>query len=326
MKTNNKINPTSINYSSLKVVKECLLEKAQAINRLIENIDTNTNEAINAILECSGRIIISGMGKSGIIGKKFAATLASTGTPSFFIHPSEALHGDLGMICNNDLVLFISNSGETEEVLKLVPSLKNFGNKIIAIVNSPESTLAKDVDISLNIHVKKEVCPNNLAPTTSTTVTLALADSISVALMEKRKFRAEEFALFHPGGSLGRRLLTTVKDLMRKENFPFVSLSSSLSEVLLIMTEKKVGIAIVTDKNKIKGVISDGDIRRSLLKNKDIYSILAEDIMTNSPITIDKNSTLNNAKIVFKKNKVNNLLIKNSKDELLGIIENNSLF
>ncbi len=306
---------------SISIVKGCLIEKARALEWLVENIDEAVNHAIDTMYHCEGHVIISGMGKSGIIGKKIAATLASTGTPSFFVHPAEAYHGDLGMIRPKDVVLLISNSGETDEVIKLLPSLKRFGNKIISIVNNPESTLGTNSDIMLDIHVEKEICPNNLAPTTSTTITLALADSLAVALMKKRNFQPEEFAVYHPGGSLGRRLLTKVKDEMLTKNLPFVSSDCSLKEVLFTMTESKLGVAIVMDGEVLKGIISDGDLRRALLNSMDIESIEAKDIMTYNPVVIDENVMLSEAEKVMKNNHIKYVLVNDKSSDMKGILE-----
>jgi arabinose-5-phosphate isomerase len=304
----------------LSVVKECLLEKASALQVLTRKLGEEVEAALALILECNGRVIISGMGKSGIIGKKIAATLSSTGTSSFFVHPGEAYHGDLGMIRGEDVLLLISNSGETDEVIKLIPSLKSFGNSIICIVNNPNSTLAKNSDVILDIFVEKEVCPNNLAPTTSTTLTLALADSLAVALMKKRNFQPEQFAIYHPGGSLGKRLLTKVKDEMVSENLPFVSQNTSFNDVILEMTQSKLGMAIVMDGDNLKGVVSDGDLRRCLIEKKGMDCITAKDLMTTSPIIVNEEQMLSEAEVVMRDNHIQWVLVKNNKS-ITGVLQ-----
>jgi arabinose-5-phosphate isomerase len=298
-----------------------LNEASQAITNLAKLLDENFDKAVSMILESNSRLIVCGMGKSGHIGKKIAATLASTGTPSFFIHPAEAFHGDLGMIRPDDIVLLISNSGETEEVIRLIPSLRRFGNRIISIANAPDSTLAKNSDIYLNIYVTKESCPNNLAPTTSTTVTLALGDALAVSLMKERNFQPENFAAFHPGGSLGRQLLTKVKDEMIDKDLPFVSPTTPVDEVIITMTQSLQGIAVVIDKNMaLIGVITDGDLRRALIKGGDIHNQCAKDIMTTAPITIDSNEMLFTAESIMKDKSITKLIVLDDTKAVKGIL------
>lgn len=308
--------------NSTEIAKESLREAAAALENLANQLDENIIQVVDMIMACKGRLVISGMGKSGHIGKKIAATLASTGTPSFFIHPAEAYHGDLGMIRAKDVVLLISNSGETDEVIKLIPSLKKFGNKIIAIANAADSTLAKHADLFLDIHVQKEACPNNLAPTTSTTVTLALGDALAVALMKVRNFQPEHFAAFHPGGSLGRRLLTKVKDVMLKDNLPLVSKETHMSNVIKTMTQSLQGIALVADEHRrLLGVITDGDLRRALLKGIDLESILASSIMTRNPVTIDEDSMLVDAELKMKNTNINKLIVIGKGSVIEGVLQ-----
>ncbi|MGL4821592.1 MAG: KpsF/GutQ family sugar-phosphate isomerase, partial [Plesiomonas shigelloides] len=241
--------------------------------------------AISLMIQCKGHVIICGMGKSGHVGRKISATLASTGTPSFFVHPAEAFHGDLGMITPDDVVVLISNSGETDEVLKLIPSLKNFGNRIIAITGGMQSTLAKNADAVLDIKMQGESCPNNLAPTTSTTLTMAIGDALASALMNKRHFMPNDFAKFHPGGSLGRRLLTRLKDVM-STRLTKVNPDTSLKVVIVGMTQDQHGIALVMEDTNLVGVITDGDLRRAMTRQDfNLDTFKAKDIMTHSPIT-----------------------------------------
>lgn len=276
--------------------------------------------ALSLMMQCQGHVIICGMGKSGHVGRKISATLASTGTPSFFVHPAEAFHGDLGMITPNDVVVLISNSGETDEVLKLIPSLKNFGNRIIAITGGTTSTLAKNADATLEIRMDKESCPNNLAPTTSTTLTMAIGDALASALMHKRNFMPNDFARFHPGGSLGRRLLTRLKDVM-STNLTKVSPDTSLKEVIVAMTRDQHGIALVMEEDKLIGVITDGDLRRAMMRDDfDFNVITACNIMTCSPVTAPAHAMLSEAESMMREHHINQLVVIDSKSIPLGVI------
>ena len=267
-----------------KLAQEVFEIESKEIANLSKRLTDDFEKAINAILQSSGKLIVSGMGKSGIIGKKIAATLASTGTPSFFLHPGEAYHGDLGMIEENDIVLLISNSGETDEVLKLIPFLKYQKNCTISMSGNDDSTLAKNTNYHLNIAVDKEACPLFLAPTSSTTATLVMGDALAVTLMKLRNFKEENFAKFHPGGSLGRRLLTTVGDVMKKKNLPIISSQATIKEVIQKISEGKLGLVVIIDNNKIMGIITDGDIRRTMeSREKDFFNLKAEDLMSIHP-------------------------------------------
>ena len=252
-----------MNY--LQTAKETLDLYTQEIDRLKQRLSDEFNQAVELMLHCEGRVVVAGIGKSGLVGKKMVATFASTGTPSFFLHPTEAFHGDLGMLKPIDVVILISNSGETDDVNKLIPSLKNFRNKIIAITGNPHSTLGKYADVVLNIHVEREACPNNLAPTTSTLVTMALGDALAIALITARDFRAEDFVRFHPGGSLGRKLLCRVRDVMNA-NVPVAEPTATFSECLSVMNEGRMGVAVIMQAGELCGIITDGDIRRTLAK------------------------------------------------------------
>ena len=276
-----------------KLAQEVFEIEAKEIANLSHRLTDDFEKSINAILESSGKLIVSGMGKSGIIGKKIAATLASTGTPSFFLHPGEAYHGDLGMIEENDIVLLISNSGETDEVLKLIPFLKHQKNCTISMSGNNDSTLAKNTNYHLNIAVEKEACPLFLAPTSSTTATLVMGDALAVTLMKLRDFKEENFAKFHPGGSLGRRLLTTVGDVMKKHELPITNSNATIKEVIQRITEGKLGLVVVTDKNGINGVITDGDIRRAMeSREKEFFGLLAKNLMSLHPKVIDESEKL----------------------------------
>ncbi len=276
--------------------------------------------ALALMIQCKGHVIICGMGKSGHVGRKISATLASTGTPSFFVHPAEAFHGDLGMITCDDVVILISNSGETDEILKLIPSLKNFGNRIIAITGGLQSTLAKNADAVLEIRMQSESCPNNLAPTTSTTLTMAIGDALASALMNKRHFMPNDFARFHPGGSLGRRLLTRLKDVMSLR-ITKVTPDSPLKEVIVGMTQDQHGIALVMDNEKLIGVITDGDLRRGMTRNDfDLNTFKAKDIMTQTPITASQHSMLSDAEELMRERQIKQLLVVDDTNNPVGIV------
>ncbi|PKG39456.1 KpsF/GutQ family sugar-phosphate isomerase [Psychromonas sp. Urea-02u-13] len=278
-------------------------------------------QALALIKNCTGRVVVCGMGKSGHIGKKISASLASLGTPSFSLHPGEAFHGDLGMVTPDDLMLLISYSGETDELLKIIPSLQAFGNKIISITGGIESSLAKNSDVVLDASVEKETCPNNLAPTTSTTLTLVIGDALaSVSTLEKG-FTPMDFARFHPGGSLGRRLLTFVKNEMRSENLPFVEIGTSLTDALLVMTETRTGLALVMKGKQLQGVISDGDLRRFLLSGKNINESLASELMNENPCFVSPNARLSEAEEIMREKHIKWLIVSEDGKNIDGIIE-----
>ena len=305
-----------------KLAQEVFEIESKEIANLSKRLTDDFEKAINAILQSSGKLIVSGMGKSGIIGKKIAATLASTGTPSFFLHPGEAYHGDLGMIEENDIVLLISNSGETDEVLKLIPFLKHQKNCTISMSNNDDSTLAKNTNYHLNIAVDKEACPLFLAPTSSTTATLVMGDALAVTLMKLRDFKEENFAKFHPGGSLGRRLLTTVGDVMKKKNLPIISSQATIKEVIQRISEGKLGLVVIIDNNKIIGIITDGDIRRTMeSREKDFFNLKAEDLMSNHPKLIYETDKLISASNIMSQHKINSLLVVNETNDLVGVVQ-----
>ena len=262
--------------------------EAAAVLHLVPRIDASFEAAIQLILDCKGRAIITGMGKSGLVGRKIAATLASTGTTSFFVHPAEGIHGDLGMITANDVVIAISNSGETGEVLNILPSLRRIGAHLIAMVGNTSSTLAKNADVVLNVGVAKEACPLGLAPTSSTTAVLAFGDALALALLEKHHFTASQFAIFHPGGSLGRKLLLTVGNIMHGgEDNPVVHGDTTVQEALFVITDKGLGaVSVVDEQGKLQGLLTDGDIRRGLRKGVDFLNRPVTELMTRTPKTI----------------------------------------
>ncbi|EAK5651207.1 KpsF/GutQ family sugar-phosphate isomerase [Campylobacter lari] len=306
---------------AIKIAKEVFEIESKTILDLCDNLDEDFNKAIELILSIKGRCVVSGMGKSGHIGAKIAATLASTGTPSFFMHPGEALHGDLGMLTSEDVLLAISNSGETEEVLKLIPVIKKRKIPLIVMAGNQNSTLAKQADIFINIAVKKEACPLQLAPTSSTTATLAMGDAIAVALMRARNFRPDDFALFHPGGSLGRKLLTRVGDLMVSNNLPIVSPESEFNELVDVMTSGKLGLCIVLENEKLVGIITDGDLRRALRANdKPRFDFKAKEIMSESPKTIEVSAMASEAEELMLKHKIKEIVVTQD-EKIVGIIQ-----
>ena len=285
-------------------------------------IDDEFTKVVDAILKASGKVIVIGIGKSGIIGKKIAATLASTGTPGFFLHPGEAFHGDLGMVGTQDIVILISYSGETDEVLKLIPFLEWNKNVIIGITGNPSSTVAKNSHFHLNINIKQEACPLALAPTSSTTAALVMGDALAVALMESRGFQHEDFARFHPGGSLGRKLLVRVKDLMRTDNLPFIAEDASFTDLLLCMSAGRLGMVIVGDTANVKGIITDGDLRRALVRNPDTSKLAIADMMTKTPVFVDGEEFIHNAEQLMIERKITTVLVGSVTDRSIdGVYE-----
>ncbi len=303
-------------------VRDVLEKEANAILALSITIGDDINRALEMLLSCEGRVVITGMGKSGIIGRKINATLASTGTPSLFLHPSEGLHGDLGMVTKHDVVIAISNSGETDEVLSLLPSIQKIGSKMIAIVKNTDSTLGNKSDIALSIGQAEEACPLGLAPTTSTTVTLALGDALAVALLKARKFGPSDFALFHPSGSLGRRLLMTAKDVVNTSNKnPMVSPGTTIQEALFLMTAQGLGATSVVDEtNTLLGILTDGDIRRALTASQDILNSTVFDLYNPSPVIIEEHALAAEALKVMEESKVNVLPVLDELNKPIGMI------
>ena len=292
-----------------------------AIDRLEGLLGKNFESAVEAIHNSNSHIVVCGMGKSGLVGRKISSTFASTGTPSYFLHPGEAIHGDLGIVQRENIVILISYSGETDEILALLPALKRMQVKIIGMTGDQDSNLAQNSDIVLDISVDKEACPLNLAPTTSTLTTLVLGDALAVTLMSLKNFKQEDFALTHPGGALGRRLLLKVKDEMIKDNLPFVYSYSNMQDVIVKMTEARLGIALVGSKNNLEGIITDGDLRRALVKNEDINKIKAEDIMNSSPLIANESDNLEAAHERMREARVQCLVVKNSSNFIVGVIQ-----
>jgi len=296
--------------------------EADAVAALAERIDESFVHACETLLGCRGRVVVVGMGKSGHIGGKIAATLASTGTPAFFVHPGEASHGDLGMITPDDVVLAISNSGTTSEILTILPIIKRMGVKLISMTGNVNSELAQQSDVALDISVEKEACPLNLAPTASTTVTLAMGDALAVALLKSRGFTEEDFARSHPGGRLGRRLLLYVKDIMHSgDQLPVVSEDTSLREALLMMSGKGLGMtAVVNTDEQLVGIYTDGDLRRTLEQGVDVYSASIREVMTAKPVTTLQDRLAAEAVQLMRDRKINGLFVVDENDHVLGAL------
>ena len=317
------IKPDTLKQRGLEVIQ---IEQ-QAVDALKHSINDDFVKACQLILECRGRVVVTGMGKSGHIGGKIAATLASTGTPAFFVHPGEASHGDLGMITPGDVVIALSNSGETAEILTIVPIIKRLSLPLISLTGNDDSSLARESNIHLNVGVEKEACSLGLAPTSSTTTALVMGDALAVALLEARDFTAEDFALSHPGGSLGRRLLLHVKDIMHTgDKIPAVAASASLKEALLEMTRKGLGMtAVVDDKNRLLGIYTDGDLRRSLDHDININNTAIEDVMTANCKTIAPDVLAVEALNMMEDNKINAIVVVDENAQLLGALNMHDL-
>jgi arabinose-5-phosphate isomerase len=304
----------------IEQAKECLAIEADAIRNLIPRINGQFSDALEKIINCPGRVVITGMGKSGLIGKKIAATLASTGTPALFLHPAEGIHGDLGMIAAGDIILALSNSGETNEIISLLPTIKRIGTPIILICGQEKSTLGQNADIYLDASVDKEACPLGLAPTASTTAALALGDALAVALLSMRKFTPEDFALFHPGGSLGKKLLLTVENVMRTgADIPIITADKTVKEALFVITDKGLGATLVVEDMenfKMMGLVTDGDIRRSLEKGHQFLDEPVSALMTKKPRTITKDKLAGHALYMMEKNQPRPITV-------LAVVEDN---
>ena len=305
-----------------KYAIKCFQDEAQAILDLIPLLTDDFSKAVDLIYNCKGRFIITGVGKSGHVGAKIAATLASTGTPSFFVNPLDAFHGDLGMFTSNDVVMAISNSGNTDELLRFIPLLLERNIPIIGMTGNPNSLLAQYSTCHLNINVKREADPLNLAPTSSTTATLAMGDALACALIEVRHFRPEDFAMFHPGGSLGKRLLTRVKDSMVSTNLPVVSLNQKISETISEISKTKQGIAVAINNGKIVGVVTDGDVRRAMQKKQDIFfNLTVKEIMSCNPKLINENAKLSEAEKLMRQYNIHSLVVVDDNNKFVGIID-----
>lgn len=304
------INKNGDEINAIEIAKDVIECEIDGLKNIISLLDNDFTNSINLILNTQGRVIISGMGKSGIIGRKIAASMASTGTPSFFMHPGEAFHGDLGMVASDDIFIAISNSGETDEVLKLLPFLEDNKNKIIAITGNPKSTLAKSSSFHLNIAVAAEACPFQLAPTSSTTATLAMGDALAITLMRLRNFKPENFARFHPGGALGRKLLRKVRDEMQSDQLPIVNLHDDFSVAINAMSSGNYGLVVICDNLKLSGIITDGDLRRAIDKyGRDIFDLKVSDMVKLEPYTIEPSDSISYAYDLMEEKNITSLIV-----------------
>ncbi|MDR0971486.1 MAG: KpsF/GutQ family sugar-phosphate isomerase [Bacteroidales bacterium] len=304
-----------------EIAIQTITKEYLAIEKLKDSIDDNFSDAVNLIFNSKGRVVISGIGKSANIATKIVSTLNSTGTPSIFMHAADAIHGDLGIIQKDDIIICISKSGNTPEIKAIIPLIKNLGNKLIAICGEKDSDLAKKADYFLNTHVEREACPNNLAPTTSTTAQLVMGDALAMCLLECRGFSSEDFAKYHPGGALGKRLYLKVSDLYPNNEKPFVREDALLDETILEISSKRLGcVAVVSKDNRIEGIITDGDLRRMLSKNTYNKQTKAKDIMSLNPKTIDKDSLAVEALNIMKDNSITQLLVVDEKENYIGVI------
>lgn len=305
----------------IKITQDVLKLEAQELLNASDLIDDNIEKAVKLISSANGKLIVTGVGKSGLVGSKLAATFASTGTSSFFLHPTEAMHGDLGMISKGDVVLAISYSGESEELKSLLPHLKRFDIPLVAMAKDINSTLGSFSDIFLNINVNKEACPLNIAPTSSTTLTMALGDALAVCLMKHKNFQKEDFASFHPGGSLGKKLFVKVCDLLRKDNLPIVPCGTSLKDAIVTMSQGRLGNAIILEENKVIGLLSDGDLRRAMMEENFTLNCKVEDIATKNPKTINnKNILASDALKIIEEYKIQLLLVVDKEQHLEGVL------
>lgn len=307
---------------SLEHGKRVLDIEARAIASLIDRLDDRFTKAVELLFVCSGKVVVSGMGKSGLIGQKIAATLASTGTPAFFLHPAEGIHGDLGMLARHDTVIALSNSGETDEVLKLLPFVKRLNIPVIALTGRIESSLAKNSDVTLDVSVSEEACPMGLAPTASTTAMLAMGDALAIALLQKRGLREEDFAQFHPGGALGRRLLLKVKDLMHQgDTVPRIHSHATVHDALLEMTTKKLGMTtVLDDAGQLLGVFTDGDLRRCLERGLNLAAVHVYDLASRSPKTITPDALAARAVQIMEEFSITSLVVLDERGSVVGVI------
>ena len=324
---NSSLKQSSAKQTPIELAKSVLLIEANAVEALAKRLDDSFTRAVALILQCQGRVVVSGMGKSGHIGNKIAATFASTGTPAFFMHPAEASHGDLGMITKDDVIVTLSNSGESDELIAIIPALKRLGCKLINITGKANSTLAKEADVHLEVQVEVEACPLGLAPTASSTAMLALGDALALAVLDQRGFSAEDFARSHPGGSLGRRLLLRIQDIMRQGNaIPSVSLQTSLKDALIEMSQKGLGMTAVVDKDQmLKGVFTDGDLRRAFENGVDIHTTLISEVMHSNPKNAHPEQLAVDAIEIMEQTKINALLVTDQQGHLVGALNMHDL-
>ena len=305
--------------------KQCLEDEAQALLELIPQLDENFDKAVNMIYNCKGKIIVTGVGKSGHIGAKIAATLSSTGTPAFFINPLDVFHGDLGVMTSDDIVLALSNSGQTDDLLRFIPMVLHMNIPIISMTGNENSLLAKYSNAHIKVWVKKEACPLNLAPTSSTTAALAMGDALAVALMEVRHFEPRDFAQFHPGGELGKRLLPTAEDVMISHDLPVIDKDMNLGDAIILVSKGKLGLGVSTENDKVIGLITDGDIRRAMEKWREkFFDKKVKDIMTTTPKSVLPSTKITEIQRIMHQYKVHTVLVVNEENKLLGVVDHYS--
>lgn len=310
----------------INIASQCLRDEAQAVLDQIPLLDDNFERAVKLILDCKGKLIVTGVGKSGHIGAKMAATLSSTGTPSFYLNPLDAYHGDLGVVGNDDIILALSNSGQTDELLRLLPYFQEKKIPVISMSGNPESLLAKNTDVHITVTVRSEASPLGLAPTTSTTAALAVGDALACALMLARDFKVQDFARFHPGGSLGKRLLTTARDVMHKEGLPVVPPEMELGKAIIRVSQGRLGLCVVVVNDEVVGIITDGDVRRAMESSQNrFFSLTVNDIMTKNPKVVTPETKISTIDNILQKNKIHAVLVVDDKNHLVGIVDSFSI-
>ena len=310
----------------INIASQCLRDEAQAVLDQIPLLDNNFERAVKLILDCKGKLIVTGVGKSGHIGAKMAATLSSTGTPSFYLNPLDAYHGDLGVVGNDDIILALSNSGQTDELLRLLPYFQEKKIPVISMSGNPESLLAKNTDVQITVTVRSEASPLGLAPTTSTTAALAVGDALACALMLARDFKVQDFARFHPGGSLGKRLLTTARDVMHKEDLPVVPPEMELGKAIIRVSQGRLGLCVVVVNDEVVGIITDGDVRRAMESSQNrFFSLTVNDIMTKNPKVVTPETKISTIDNILQKNKIHAVLVVDDKNRLVGIVDSFSI-
>lgn len=310
----------------INIASQCLRDEAQAVLDQIPLLDDNFERAVKLILDCKGKLIVTGVGKSGHIGAKMAATLSSTGTPSFYLNPLDAYHGDLGVVGNDDIILALSNSGQTDELLRLLPYFQEKKIPVISMSGNPESLLAKNTDVHITVTVRSEASPLGLAPTTSTTAALAVGDALACALMLARDFKVQDFARFHPGGSLGKRLLTTARDVMHKEDLPVVPPEMELGKAIIRVSQGRLGLCVVVVNDEVVGIITDGDVRRAMESSQNrFFSLTVNDIMTKNPKVVTPETKISTIDNILQKNKIHAVLVVDDKNHLVGIVDSFSI-
>lgn len=320
-----KENVTEIRSNIRKYGAQCLRDEAEAILQLIPQLDENFERAVEMMYNCRGKVIVTGVGKSGNVGAKIAATLSSTGTPAFFINPLDVYHGDLGVMTPEDVVLALSNSGQTDELLRFLPMVLQMKVPVVSMSGNPNSLLAKYSDAHIRVSVEKEACPLNLAPTSSTTAALAMGDALAIALMQVRGFESKDFAQFHPGGELGKRLLTTAADVMRKDDLPIIPKEMHLGEAIIHVSKGKLGLGVALDNEKVVGLITDGDIRRAMEKwQAEFFNRTVDDIMTRTPKSVSPDAKLSHILRIMNEHKIHTVLVEDEEQRLLGIVDHYS--